>query len=94
MFYYQLAEPITTPLTAEEISTFYPTTNISNDFDCGMMVKYNCDSKNYIDKKLKEMERAKEQDMMSMFLLLPEETQAKMIENDVNNLLESEMWHE
>ena len=82
--------PITTPLTAEEIaeiSTFYPITNISNDFACGMSVKYNCDSKNYIDKQLAEMERAREQAMMSMFLLLPEETQATMIENDVNNLL-------
>ena len=93
--YYELAEPITTPLTAEEIaeiSTFYPVTNISNDFDCGMKVKYNCDSKNYIDKQLAEMEKAREQAMMSMFLLLPEETQATMIENDVNNLLtESEI---
>lgn len=56
--YYPLAEPITTPLTAEEIaeiSTFYPVTNISNDFDCGMKLKYNCDSKNYIDKKIAEM---------------------------------------
>ena len=86
----ELATPITTPLTAEElaeISTFYPITNISNDFDCGMSVKYNCDSKNYIDKQLAEMEKAREQAMMSMFLLLPEETQATMIENDVNNLL-------
>jgi hypothetical protein len=86
----EIREPITTPLTAEElaeISTFYPVTNISNDFDCGMKVKYNADSKNYIDKQLAEMERAREQAMMSMFLLLPEETQATMIENDVNNLL-------
>ena len=52
---YELETPITTPLTAEEISTFYPTTNISNDFDCGMSVKYNADSKNYIDKKIAEM---------------------------------------
>lgn len=90
--YCELETPIETPLTAEEISTFYPTTNITNDFDCGMMVKYNCDSKNYIDKQLAEMEKAREQAMMSMFLLLPEETQASMIENDVNNLLtESEI---
>lgn len=42
-FIYPLAEPITTPLTAEEIaeiSTFYPVTNISNDFDCGMRITY------------------------------------------------------
>ena len=55
---YYACEPITTPLTAEEIAeieklhTFYPITNISNDFDCGMKVKYNCDSKNYIDNKI------------------------------------------
>ena len=92
---YALAEPIHTPLTAEElaeISTFYPVTNISNDFDCGMKVKYNCDSKNYIDKQLALQAQAREQEMMAMFLLLPEETQAAMIENDVNNLLtESEI---
>lgn len=58
---YVLPEPIHTPLTAEEIaeienlSTFYPVTNITNDFDCGMEVTYLCDSKNYIDKKLAEM---------------------------------------
>ena len=58
---YELATPIHTPLTAEElaeISTFYPVTNISNDFDCGMRVKYNCDSKNYIDNKLAEITKA------------------------------------
>lgn len=41
--YYILKEPITTPLTEEElaeISTFYPITNISNDFDCGMEIEY------------------------------------------------------
>ena len=55
--YYELAEPIETPLTAEElaeISTFYPVTNISNDFDCGMSMKYNADSKNYIDRMVAE----------------------------------------
>ena len=85
-----LAEPIETPLTAEEIAeieTFYSVTNISNDFDCGMKVTYVADSKNYIDNQLAKMEQAREQTMMSMFLLLPEETQATMIENDVNNLL-------
>ena len=56
--YYELATPIVTPLTAEEIAeieklhTFYPITNISNDFDCGMKITYNCDSKNYIDNKI------------------------------------------
>ena len=53
---YPLAEPIRTPLTAEEIAeieklhTFYPITNISNDGGCGMKVTYKADSKNYIDR--------------------------------------------
>ena len=54
-FYYQLAEPIITDLSAEEIAemevqTFYPTTNILNDANCGMEVTYKADTKNYIDK--------------------------------------------
>lgn len=91
--YYELSEPIRTPLTAEQLAeiekvcTFYPITNISNDFDCGMKVTYLADSKNYIDNKLVLQAKAREEEMMSMFLLLPEETQAAMIENDTNNLL-------
>lgn len=51
----EIREPITTPLTAEEIAeieklqTFYPVTNISNDADCYMEVAYKADAKNYID---------------------------------------------
>ena len=90
---FELAEPITTPLTAEEIaeieklSTFYPITNISNDFDCGMKVSYLADSKNYIDNQLALQAKTREEEMMSMFLLLPDEVQAAMIENDTNNLM-------
>lgn len=57
---YALAEPIETPLTAEEIaeieklSTFYPVTNISNDGICDMKVTYVADSKNYIDRMVAE----------------------------------------
>lgn len=91
--YYQLETPVETPLTSEEIAeieklhTFYPVTNISNDADCGMKVKYIADSKNYIDNKLALQAKAREEEMMNMLLLLPEEIQAKMIENDTNNLL-------
>lgn len=59
--YAQLLEPIITPLTAQQladIETFYPVTNISNDFDCEMKVKYKCDGKNYIDKRLALIEQA------------------------------------
>lgn len=44
--YYELATPIITDLSAEEIAeieklyTFYPVTNISNDAECGMAVTY------------------------------------------------------
>ena len=96
--YYELAEPIRTPLTAEHIAeieklcTFYPVTNIYNDVDCGMKVTYQADSKNYIDKQLDLQKQAQEAAMINMLLLLPEETQAAMIENDTNNLLlESEV---
>ena len=57
---YELATPIETPLTAEEIaeieklSTFYPVTNISNDGACDMKVTYVADSKNYIDRMVAE----------------------------------------
>lgn len=46
ILYYELATPIITDLSAEEIAeieklhTFYPVTNISNDADCGMAVTY------------------------------------------------------
>ena len=53
--YYPLAEPIRTPLTAEEIaeieklSMFNPVTNISNDADVNMAVEYIADTNIYID---------------------------------------------
>ena len=96
--YYELETPIETPLTAEEIAeieklhTFYPVTNISNDFDCGMSVTYYCDSKNYIGNQLAIMKQEQEEAMMNMLLLMPTEVQATMIENDTNDLLkESEI---
>ena len=95
---YELAKPIETPLTAEEIAeieklhTFYPVTNISNDFDCGMSVTYYADSKNYIGNQLAIMKQEQEEAMTNMLLLMPTEVQAMMIENDTNDLLkESEI---
>jgi hypothetical protein len=49
-------EPIETPLTAEEITAFkalrtnYPNTTILNDAGAWMSVKYNADTKSYVDK--------------------------------------------
>lgn len=51
-----LADPIETPLTAEEITAFktlrtnYPNTTILNDAGAWMSVKYNADTKSYVDK--------------------------------------------
>jgi hypothetical protein len=61
---YRLAEPIRTPLTAEQLAeieklhTFYPVTNISNDADCGMSITYMADAKRYIDQRLALIESA------------------------------------
>lgn len=90
---YELAEPIITDLTAEEIAeieklyTFYPVTNISNDADCDMAVTYLADSKNYIDNQLAIQAQAQEEALLNMLLLMPDSVQASMIENDTNNLL-------
>lgn len=96
--YYELATPIHIPLTSSEIAeieklhTFYPVTNLSNDGGCEMKVTYLADSKNYIDNQLELQKQAQEAAMINMLLLLPDETQAAMIENDTNNLLlESEV---
>ena len=93
ILYYELATPIITDLTAEEIAeieklhTFYPATNISNDADCGMAVTYLADSKNYIDNQLAIQAQAQEEALLNMLLLMPDSVQASMIENDTNNLL-------
>ena len=61
---YQMSEPVITPITAEQLAeieklyTFYPVTNISNDFDAGMKVKYKADAKSYIDNRLLLIEQA------------------------------------
>ena len=62
--YYILAEPIETDLTADEIKvyenlkTFYPVTNVSNNANCGMSITYVADTKNYIDNKFAMLETA------------------------------------
>lgn len=61
---YILALPIERDLTPEEIASYkalhtnYPTTVISNDESAYMEVSYVADTKNYIDKKFKELSQA------------------------------------
>lgn len=55
---YELATPIETPLTTEQIEAFkalysyYPNTTVLNDEGAGLAVKYIADTKNYIDYKI------------------------------------------
>lgn len=59
-----LATPIETPLSEEELTAYralhsnYPVTTILNDSGAHMEVKYNADTKNYIDNKFAEMTNA------------------------------------
>ena len=61
---YQLATPIETPLSEEELTAYralhsnYPVTTVLNDSDAHMEVKYNADTKNYIDNKFAELQTA------------------------------------
>lgn len=61
---YILAEPIETPLSAEELAAYaelhtnYPNTTIYNDAGAGLGVKYVADTKLYIDNKFAELKNA------------------------------------
>lgn len=61
---YPLAEPVETSLTEDEIkaykslNTYYLETNIANDENAYMQLKYNADTKAYIDKKISELQTA------------------------------------
>lgn len=63
-FVYPLATPAFIPLqqdmryTIRELHTNYPTTVVSNDESAHMEVSYVADTKNYIDKKFKELNQA------------------------------------
>ena len=94
--------PIETDITKEEIEaykklhTYYPNTTITNDADAQMDVDYVADTKNYTDGKIKEVVSAQVQSLANLLSLMPLSTQATMIANDTNNILENveEMKHE
>ena len=60
-FYYILANPVETPLTEDELNAFNEirtnstVTTMLNDVDAGMRIKYNIDTKTYIDGKFEEL---------------------------------------
>lgn len=86
------------------LKTYCPTTVITTDggeLDPDIKVTYTADTKNYIDGKVSakvaSILRQYQADTVNLLSLMPMETQATMIENDTNNILnnlESEETHE
>ena len=92
------------PLAEEEqkalkaLETYYPTTVIAVDGGevyGGAEVTYIADTKNYIDNKVAanvaNIISQYQINISNLLSLMPMETQATMIENDTNNILESEV---
>ena len=92
--------PEETQIALNSLHTNYPTTIITNSEDCEMEVTYVCDTKNYIDNKISENVASVisqyQANVANLLSLMPLETQATMIANDTNNILENveEMKHE
>lgn len=86
------------------LKAYYPTTVITADggeLDPDIKATYTADTKNYIDGKVSakvaSILRQYQADTANLLSLMPMETQATMIENDMNNILnnlESEEAHE
>lgn len=107
---YETAQTEFVPLPQSEqnairaLKTYYPTTVITADggeVDPDIKVTYTADTKNYIDGKVSakvaSILRQYQADTANLLSLMPMETQATMIENDTNNILnnlESEEAHE
>lgn len=99
---YQLKEPVLEELSEEDktsiraLKTYYPTTAITADGgepDPDIKVTYTADTKNYIDGKVSakvaSILRQYQADTANLLSLMPMETQATMIENDTNRILEN-----
>lgn len=94
---YKLETPIESDLAPEVIEAYkklrtnYPVTTVLNDSNAGMSMSYIADTKNYTDNKIAESVKNQMQNLTNLLSLMPMETQAAMIENDVNRILESEV---
>ena len=73
------------------LTTYYPTTVVSNSEDAEMQLTYVADTKNYTDNKIKEAVSAQTQNLANLLSLMPLSTQAAMIEADTNNILDMEV---
>lgn len=99
---YETTNPEFIPLPQSEqnairaLKTYYPTTVITVDggeVDPDIKVTYTADTKNYIDGKVSakvaSIIRQYRLNTANLLSLMPMETQAAMIENDTNNILEN-----
>lgn len=97
---YVLYETISTefvPLTQSEqnairnLTTYYPSTTLTNDQGCVMELDYVADTRLYIDNKVSanvaSIISQYQLNTANLLSLMPMETQAAMIENDTNNIL-------
>lgn len=99
---YKVNTPVFEPFSEEvqqaykKLHTYYPSTTIMNSEDAKMEMSYVADTKKWTENKLTEIVTAHTQGIANLLSLMPLETQATMIENDTNNILENveEMKHE
>lgn len=93
---YKLKEPEFAPLPQSEqdairaLKTYYTTTVIAVDGGeviPSVEITYTADTKNYIDGKIANYHVMAQANQIAMMSLLPDETQATMIEKDQENLL-------
>mgnify|MGYP001756286597 CR=1 FL=1 len=73
------------------LTTYYPTTVVSNSEDAEMQLSYVADTKNYTDRKIEQAVSAQTQSLANLLSLMPLSTQAAMIEADTNNILDMEV---
>lgn len=72
------------------LTTYYPTTVVTVDGGeviPSVELTYTADTKNYIDGKIASYHAMAQANQIAMMSLLPDETQATMIEKDQENLL-------
>lgn len=85
------------PITEDKLNTLhtnYPTTIVANSEDAEMELTYVADTKNYTDRKIEQAVSAQVQNLANLLSLMPLSTQAAMIENDTNNILDMEVQNE
>ena len=71
------------------LTTYYPTTVMSNSEDTEMQLTYVADTKNYTDRKIEEAVSVQIQSLANLLSLMPLSTQAAMIEADTNKILDN-----